>query len=73
MDPRNYVPSCAVCGGPSDPECPCEGERLRLCIDAAEKRWIESWITKIRFVQFLSLHCESPQLFKSRDVTANQI
>src|SRR5262249_12791330 len=44
------------CGGPSEPECPCEGERLKLCIDTAEKRWIESWVSNTRLVRLLSLH-----------------
>lgn len=55
MDQRDYIPNCAICGRPGEPECPCEGERLELCVNAAEKRWIESWVTKIRFVQLLSL------------------
>jgi hypothetical protein len=23
---QNYIANCAVCGGPGDPECPCEGK-----------------------------------------------
>ncbi|KIW07501.1 uncharacterized protein PV09_01466 [Verruconis gallopava] len=45
---QDFTASCAVCGGPGEPDCPCEGERLQQCIDQAEKNWIESWVSKIR-------------------------
>jgi hypothetical protein len=48
MNPRDYTASCAICGGPGDPECPCEGKRLEIAIEQAEKRWIEGWISKTR-------------------------
>ncbi|KAF2400467.1 hypothetical protein EJ06DRAFT_464178, partial [Trichodelitschia bisporula] len=42
----DYTPNCAICNGPGDPECPCEGDRLKIAIDQAEKRWIETWIAR---------------------------
>jgi len=45
---RDYTANCAICNGPGDPECPCEGDRLKIAIDQAEKKWIESWIAKTR-------------------------
>jgi hypothetical protein len=47
---REYTANCAICNGPGDPECPCEGDRLKMAIDQAEKKWIESWIAKTRYV-----------------------
>ncbi|QDS73053.1 hypothetical protein FKW77_009604 [Venturia effusa] len=45
---RDYTANCAICNGPGDPECPCEGDRLKIAIDQAEKKWIESWVAKTR-------------------------
>ena len=47
---RDYTANCAVCGGPGEPECPCEGTRLQQCINQAETKWIESWISKTRYI-----------------------
>jgi len=49
MNIQQYNQSCAVCGGPGEPDCNCEGERLQQCINQAEKAWIESWMVKTRY------------------------
>jgi hypothetical protein len=51
---RDYTANCAICNGPGDPECPCEGDRLKIAIDQAEKKWIESWIGKTRYDMLVS-------------------
>ena len=48
MDRPDLTANCAICGGPGEPECPCEGRRLEQAIDQAEKRWIETWIARTR-------------------------
>jgi hypothetical protein len=53
---REYTASCAVCGGPGEPECPCEGQRLQQCIDQAEKTWIESWVGKTRYEHIIPFY-----------------
>jgi hypothetical protein len=62
---RDYTANCAICNGPGDPECPCEGDRLKIAIDQAEKKWIESWVAKTRCVILkLSIHVPCPTALK---------
>lgn len=54
MAGRDFTASCAICGGPGDPECPCEGTRLKIAVEQAEKRWIETWVGKTRYALLIS-------------------
>jgi hypothetical protein len=44
-----YTASCAVCGGPADPDCSCESHRLNMSIDQAERRWLDKWREDTRY------------------------
>jgi hypothetical protein len=49
-DYRDYNASCAVCGRPSEGECPsgCEAERLNWAIEQAELNWFNKWRDQTR-------------------------
>ncbi|PSN60965.1 hypothetical protein BS50DRAFT_161453 [Corynespora cassiicola Philippines] len=42
------APNCAICNGPSYPECPCESERLQIAVKQAEHRAMEEKLAEIR-------------------------
>ncbi|KAF2674385.1 hypothetical protein BT63DRAFT_8850 [Microthyrium microscopicum] len=50
MNRRDYQASCAVCGGPADPDCAsgCESTRLNMAIAQAETQWLDKWREKTR-------------------------
>lgn len=43
------APNCAICNGPSDPECPCEAERLQIAVKQAENRAMDERLADIRY------------------------
>lgn len=43
-------PCCAICGAPPFPECPDEGERLKIALRQAEERW--TGIQEVRYASF---------------------
>jgi hypothetical protein len=54
------APNCAFCNAPSDPECPCESERLRIAVRQAEQRAMDERLAEIRFV--ISIHSRASLL-----------
>ena len=59
-------PNCAICNGPSNPECPCESERLSMAVRQAEDRALKSRLHEIRY----GSHVTSMDLYsiRSREV-----
>ncbi|KAF2840055.1 hypothetical protein M501DRAFT_1002332 [Patellaria atrata CBS 101060] len=41
-------PSCAICSGPAEPECPCESDRLQIAVKQAEGRAFDKRLQEIR-------------------------
>lgn len=51
---REITAACAICerkpSAADSDDCPCETKALRLAIDRAEKKWLDSWMARVQYV-----------------------